>query len=168
MKKSSTLVFILLAAAGIIVAAGTYYTFQKNSSEPTPTTAKSLKTFKSSETMDFTIELPVEYEVEERFGSATINTKNGSIKVGLYGTNYDNLRDHMLNLNELNKYDVIDSNFLEISGHESLVQQIKWLSGILKEYVIYIEGNVYSFSTEQPELYDDLDQIARSFRYTPN
>ncbi len=164
MKKSSTLVFILLAVAGIIVAAGAYYTFQKNSSEPTPTTAQGLKTFKSSETMDFTIEVPVEYEVEEWFEVLLIDAPDGELQISQNGTNYDNLDEHIAALEELNRVSYTKEEDLIIDG--SPAQR-----GTLENeriYFIFSEDRVYALSTEQPELYDDLDQIARSFRYTPN
>jgi len=34
-------------------------------------------------------------------------------------------------------------------------------------YDIYAEGLIYTIFTDSPALYDDLDQIAKSFRYAP-
>lgn len=36
-----------------------------------------------------------------------------------------------------------------------------------KNYFIYVSDSVYSFSTSDKSLYDDLDQIAQSFKYIP-
>jgi len=34
-----------------------------------------------------------------------------------------------------------------------------------KVYYIYVDNWIFTFSTSTPELYNDLDQTAQSFRY---
>ncbi len=172
--KNNKPVYVLLVVFGIAIIGMLVYFFYflKSSTKFTltdrkailPTPSYGLKTFKSSETMDFTVELPVEYEIEERFGSATLSFSKGKIRITHIGTNYDNLDEHIAALGELNRVSYTKEEDL-------IIDRFPAQKGVLenkKIYFIFAENGVYAFSTEQPELYDDLDQIVRSFRYTPN
>ena len=126
-------------------------------------TQRKTKIFKSSEIMKFSIVVPYRYEVLEKFGSVTINTKDGKILVGRNGTNFDNLRDYIKNSRNNLENTLFETEYLVINGLEGMSGKI----GIEKIYFIYAENMVYIISTSSSALFEDLDKIAQSFRYAP-
>jgi len=115
--------------------------------------------------MDFTIQVPANYAVEEKLGGVKIISNNNSeITIGFNSTNYDNLKDYYNNSPNRFNDRVKQKNDLEING----LQGIKSLFEDHVTYFIYTKNRVYIISTSFSSLYSDLDQIALSFRYTPN
>lgn len=98
---------IVLASAVLILIIVSVFVFkgiQKQSTQnliPTPTVPNtSLKTFKSSSTMDFTIKVPLKYEIEEKAVSVVLSSTEGNILIGQNGTNFDNLQDYLQDLSK--------------------------------------------------------------------
>ena len=126
-------------------------------------TIQELKTFQSSSVMKFSITLPNNFLVEERFGSVRIETPTGEILIGQNGTNFNDLIGYIENSQNNFKSRIVNREDLIINGLESI-------KGIIEDesvYLIYADYRVYSISTRTQPLYDDLDQIAQSFRYVP-
>lgn len=122
----------------------------------------SLKEFKSSE-MDFSIDLPENFNVEEGSISIKLYSSNGEIWTYRNSTNFDNLTDYIENSrNNLGS---------RLTGRKSLtINGLQSVSGFIDEeklYFVYTDNRVYILSTKNADLYSDLDQIAQSFRYTP-
>ncbi len=130
-----------------------------------------IKTYHSN-FLGITINIPPGYETEEQFG--TISLKKGKegkeVIVSRIGTNNDSLEGYL--------FDIADKNHLEIVNKENLI--INGISGIkttikhpiskdpdTKIYYFYKDYSAYYISTNNSELYSDLDQIAQSFRYAP-
>lgn len=156
-------VLILLLVVGLVYIK--YNSFlQTEQITPSQPTISNLKTFKSSSIMDFTILIPTSYSVEEKYGSATITASKGTIEISQNGTNFSNLDDHIKSLEKLNHISINQQGNITINGLSSKIGTI----GDEKTYFIYIPNKVYSISTKSNFLYSDLDQIAQSFRYTPN
>lgn len=126
------------------------------------------KIFQSSDVMKFSITVPVGYDVSEYLGSATVNAGDkGKILIGRSGTNFNNLNDYLDDLNIKNKVEIVDKRPLLINGSEASRQEM--INDNEKNritYFIYINNWVYSISTSSESLFGDLDQIAKSFRYT--
>lgn len=163
---------LLLPLIIIVVIVGGYFGLQKFSKkqpplsqEPSSSLAPSpanLKTFESK-TMKIKIEVPEEFNVEEKFASVKIKTSQGEISVDRNGTNFSNLNDYIKN--SQNNLEVRITNRKELT-----INNLISISGMLEKeeiYFIYINNFVYTLSTSSPDLYDDLDQIAQSFRYIP-
>ncbi|MBU0569898.1 hypothetical protein KKB40_03895 [Patescibacteria group bacterium] len=136
---------------------------KKTQTSPKTSPTQDLKTFRSSEIMDFSIQIPREYEVTEKFGSVTIVTEEGEIHIGQNGTNFDNLNDFIKNSRNNLEDRIKNRKDLTINDLESAVGFIDEE----KTYFIYKEYNVYILSAKVESLYNDLDQIAQSFRYVP-
>lgn len=134
-----------------------------NQSTKTNTT-KQTKTFRSSNVMKLTIELPVDYQVTERLGSVTIlSPKDEQIYIERNGTNFSNLQDYIKNSRNNIDIKLQNRQYLRINGLEAV-------SGFIdgeKIYFILAENVVYLISTKNSSLFTDLDQLAQSFRYTP-
>ncbi|OGM12698.1 hypothetical protein A3A76_04255 [Candidatus Woesebacteria bacterium RIFCSPLOWO2_01_FULL_39_23] len=131
---------------------------------PTPiSTSQNLKTFKSSEIMDFTIETPRDYQVVEKYGLATLTSSKGKIIISQNATNYDNLSDFLKDNRGTSYTNITNKRYLNINNLES----VSGFIGEEKIYFIYVDYTVYLISSKTGALFSDLDQIAQSFRYTP-
>ncbi|MBI2338650.1 hypothetical protein HYU95_05720 [Candidatus Daviesbacteria bacterium] len=131
--------------------------------QPTSTkSAEETKIFKSK-LMQFSVDLPNNYVAEERIGSAIITTPNGEIYIDRNGTNFDNINDYIEDLEEKNRFAVSTKQSYKINNLETV-------AGIIdkeKAYFIYSNNAVYTLTAKDKSLFNDLDQIAKSFRYTP-
>lgn len=119
--------------------------------------------FKSSSTMKFSIKVPSSYKVSEKLGSVTINTETGQILISRNGTNFDNLKDY-INYSQNNLKNRMKNQ------QELTINELDAISASIDNeniYYIYTENAVYSISTSTEALFDDLDKIAQSFKYTP-
>lgn len=179
-KRGITLLIIPILVVLVLVLGAALYLQQQTppisqvNQTPSPTTtnqnANQLKTFKSSNIMNFEVAIPADFTAEEKFGSVDISSPSGKIIVGTYGTEFNDIESHLENLNSLNKSEILETKKITISGYDTVIQTIKWPrspSGKLIEYLIYVDGQVYTFSTDAEPLFTTLDQIAKSFRYTP-
>lgn len=167
---------ILLAFFLIIVLAVFVYWFGLNGSNksillnqtPTPTSSE-LKTFISTN-LDFTLQLPQNFETEERF--TLVEFKKASLTIGIDrndASTYGSVKAFLTDFDEKNNVKEISfMDDLVINSYPSVVRNEKRGGKVNKMYYVYVDDWVYVFSTDAEELYDDLDQIVRSFRYTPN
>ena len=79
-------------------------------------------------------------------------------------TESKSLENHIKNLDKRNnrKYDM--QEYLDINGYQAVVEQT--IEPPEKAYMILANHCIHIFSTQDPEAYEDLDLIARSFKYT--
>ncbi len=114
--------------------------------------------------MNYTIEVPSSFNVEEKTPSVILSSVGNEITITRSGTNFDDIDSYISNLSE-------ENNFVLEAKKEDVVNGLSAISGFVgerKSYFIYADGWVYTLSTTSTDLYSDLDQIAKSFRYTPN
>lgn len=159
-KKDRNKILVILLL--FIILGGLLFYFNSNYQFQGANISHQVKTFNSSNLLKFSIDLPVDYEVAERFGSVSVNSSRGTISIDRNGTNFTNLKDYVENSRNNLKETVQKKEFIKINGLESMVG----VSGNQRIYFIYFNYSVYILSTSSDALYDDLDQIARSFRYT--
>lgn len=168
-KKISSTLIIFIVVISIIVAILYSRTSKDNApfselqSNTNINNQQDTKTFQSSSVMKFSIVSPKNYQIIEDLGSVTINIDGGKILIGRNGTNFTNLQDYIENSRNSLKTRILDKKELTIDGLEAILGKV----GAEKYYFIYVDGWVYSLSTSSPALFDDLDTIAQSFRYTP-
>lgn len=126
---------------------------------------QSLKAF-SSKSLKLTITVPTQFQVSEKFGTIKISNSNGEININQNGTNFNNLDDYLNDLKQKNHFTLNNQQNLLINNLSAIKADIE----SQHIYYIFSKGNytVYSFSTRDNYLYPVLDQIAQSFRYTPN
>lgn len=163
----------------LIVLAGGYFvanqsliqkkTLPTQSPSPSPP-SQELRTFQSKN-LKFSIQTPTDFETEEKFTRVTLSsTNNDEILVNRIATDFSNLEDHLNDLNKKNKVEVIEQKPIAINKYQALVRLIKYPGGPSQGeriYNILVDNWVYSISTSSKSLYDELDQIAQSFRYIP-
>ncbi len=182
MNKGFSFIFILIAIAGIIFAVVYFFVSQNNpyqllptptnlpNFEPTPTPA--LKTFKSTN-LEFVIEMPARYKAEEEVGRIRIfdiEEKN-NIYLARTATDFKSLSKYTEDLDYRNKPNILFENTLIIDDSDAKFIEYDYpesAKNVQREYVIYVEGWIYSIYTDSKNNVHDLDQIAKSFRYTPD
>lgn len=118
-----------------------------------------------SDLLNFSIDYPSTVRMELHDTTVTLFGTNSVdyIYISRASTNFENIQDYVEDLSVKNHFTVVDRIQYQQYGQDIL-------TGIVdhdKTYFIYIDGWVYTISTSSPELYDELDQIARSFRYIP-
>lgn len=131
------------------------------------TAPQQLQTYRS-DLMKFSIDHPNNWSLIEGQTQLTFTTIGGTILITRIATNFNDIDSYLDNLMTANK---LILNNKEASTSNNL-QMIKGEinennNSTEKIYFIYADGWVYTLSTTSPELYDDLDAIAQSFRYTP-
>lgn len=176
MKKSQKYnphVLILLIVCGIFIALtlivieGGYRAKQDNN----PPQANN-NVFTSS-INQFSVDLgKLNYQkINEDYNEVSIVRSEGTIQIGKIGTNFDTLNGYINDLMEKNDLLSEGREELFINGSPVIRTVIKFPVSKAKDqktYFVYpIEWTVYTLSTDSEALYDDLDQIARSFRYIP-
>lgn len=113
--------------------------------------------------MDLSIQLPQGFQAQDNYDSITLIRGESNIQILYNTTNHQNLRDFLTDPRLSLLEDMKMKSERMINGHTAI-------SGILdnSKYVfIYHNNVVYSFKTDNPALYDELDKIANSFQYTP-
>jgi len=130
-----------------------------------------LKDYKS-ENFDCTLLLPDKYKADE--SGTIIDFKNGDTYIDLARNDargWDTVKKYLAEFDEksqMDSEDILEAGELTINNHPATWRIENRGLVTYKMYYIYVDGWVYVFSTSEPSLYSDLDQIARSFRYTPN
>ena len=159
-------VIILIFVGAIFMALGSGNLYKNTSSNQ----QSSNQTYKSK-AMKFSIEVPLKFEIDEKFTEVhlTNNAKEG-ITISRVGTNFSNIDGYMNDLAIKNKINRENITKVNINGLNGIYGLIKYPGGHVmgeKTYYIYVENWVYYISTSSEGLFGDLDQIARSFKYTP-
>jgi len=113
----------------------------------------------------FTIDVPEGFEVEEMVGTRIEFRKNGElIFTNRNTTNFDNLKDYLNNLDDLNKAIVLEENYMQIASFDAVKRTYKFSSEETQiSYIIFVDGYLYRFSTNNLSLETSLDYIALSF-----
>lgn len=169
---------IILAIAVALSAAGFLYFKSKSSDlvKSTPNVYASLQPAENNSTsnseqskeynsngMDLTIMVPLDFEIQDQSTRILLNNSRGQIIISRSGTQFDSLDSYLADLDSKNKNSLVTQEGLFISSYSAKVRT----SSSDKQYRVMVDGWVYTLSTSSETLYDDLDQIAQSFRYTP-
>jgi hypothetical protein len=170
--KKKQIKVILLVAIGITLVLFLFSLISKNTSQElisdsnlsiTPTTNPRLPNQYHSDLMAIAFNTPSGYSIEELGNFITLNNNKGEIIISRIGTNSDYLDGYLI--------DTARNNHLVLANKQSLT--INALSAIKvdingkRNYLFYKDNWVFTIETKSPELYADLDQIAKSFRYEP-
>lgn len=182
-QQGNILIILVIILATVVIGAGAYMAVKKPTPEPSqvfPTPSPISEQKQSSledkqpkiyfaKNMKFSIEIPSDFVTEEASISVSLTSKEGVIEIIKNGTNYNSLQDYIEDFDTKRSLSVVESRKMQIDSHEALSRTIRFANNNInqKSYYIYVNYNVYIFSTSSEALYDDLDQIVQSFRYTP-
>ena len=177
MKKRITIIslavttFILAVLAISISQNNRLDQVKKSDLTPSIIPTQTFKTFKSSNVMDFTVQIPNYYQAMEKLTYVDFSKDNLRINVSKNNSNYSNLVDYLKWFDGTRKgLQVNNEKNIEIGGYEGILRIENFSLGLVNQQKIYyllVNGVIYTLSTSSPLLYPDLDQIAQSFRYTP-
>jgi len=137
---------------------------------PSVMPSQTLKTFKSSNVMDFTVSYPSKFKVVDNIDEVDFNVNGDQISIVRNNTNYNTLDEYIKDFDSKRKLTVLDHSQLSIGGLDSVLRVVYFPEEKIKQksYYIFVDSSAYIISTKVESLYSDLDQIAQSFRYTPN
>lgn len=118
-----------------------------------------------SDFLNITFSVPEGFQAEENYTNIVLTSSEGSISINKTSTNFSTLNEYLVYIQNMNNFTL--DGVEELTIGEKLA--ISGMIGDEKITYIYPSRNVvYSVSTTSPDLYDELDQVAQSFRYTGN
>lgn len=129
-----------------------------------------------SELLDIIFIIPNEYSLKEEnvLRELTIEKKGELIKFKKYTTNrvYKDIEEHFEDIYLAENHVLVTSKeHVDINGTDCVESQWKNSNNpelTYKNYLCFLESTSFlNISTNSPNLYSDLDQIARSIRYIP-
>lgn len=128
-----------------------------------------IKTYQSKN-LQFNIGPSNDWKIDEGNAFVNLNNNYGKINLSRIATNFYNLSDYLKDFDSKRTVKIDLEESLMIDGYDSIKRTENFTGGSIikqKVYYIFIDSWVYSLSTSSESLYDELDQIAKSFRYTP-
>lgn len=127
-----------------------------------------LETFQA-DNLRFSIKLPQNFDKVIGVQNVNLMTTGGRITVGRTATDSDTLTDYLNRFDSQKNVDVKDEKTLQIDGYDAVTRLEYYRASGLEEkvYDIFVNGWVYSFTTSDKALYNDLDRIATTFTYLP-
>ncbi|QQS38733.1 hypothetical protein IPM62_05100 [Candidatus Woesebacteria bacterium] len=173
MNKRILLALSIIVTSVLVFSFHLFDTNKNNENNISPTrevsSGKETKTFTSSNVLNFSIVVPSEYDVTESVASVDIINSNNKISIIRNSTNHANLIDYLSYHDSLRNIENTLTIEEMIDGYESAARISHYtdIDKHVKSYFIFINSDVYILSTEDEEMYEDLDRIAKSFKYLP-
>lgn len=169
--KNNEKIIIALAVALILLLGLVLYS-QSSPSTSTPQQINPSNEAKlyTSKNLKFSLQIPTLWRVTEDQTFTDLTSQDGKINVSRIATNFDNVNAYLADFDSKRTIKIASEEKMLINGYDSIKREERFIGGTIAEqkvYYIYIRGWIYSLSTSSKELYSDLDQIARSFRYIP-
>jgi len=160
-SKLFLLTIIIFSFFVIFVAAKNFRSNYINIPQINPTKDNNLY---NSSSQKFSVSIPSKFTIEDTYNLMILKNNIGTITVSSVGTNFESLDEYLIDLSIKNNFSLDNQERLTINS----LPAIKLKIGSRLDYFIYgTEWTVYTLSTDSEALYDDLDQIVRSFKYTP-
>ena len=157
LRKVKSFWIFLLIVVGFVVF---LYSFSKPDNVGDQTTAR------VSSNLKFTVDATNDFEEADTGIIFTLKNNEGEITVIRNGTQFGNLESYLKNLDSGPGYNVQDVDSMKINNLDTVSRVESTSNNKYKIYYIFVNNAVYNLSTSSESLYDDLDRIAQSFRYT--
>ena len=165
MNKQRNIIILVLIIIGII-GLSLYTNLNRNRSQP-PQGIESGKNIYKSAAIKFAIEVPKDFKVEDKGVTLTLKHNLGELKISRNGTQYQTIKSHLGYFDKLRGVSEIESKELRINAYQAIRRLEETPDGNRLAYYIMVESFIYTLSTTSQPLFDDLDQIAKSFQSTP-
>ena len=125
------------------------------------------ETYKS-DILNFMINLPANFKVSDTGITLVLKNSNGEVSIIRNGTQYDDLKSYLVAQDLDSNYVIQDVVNMKVDGLTVVARTESYGDKNIKFYYVYAPNSVYILSTSSEDLYDELDQIAKSFKYTGN
>lgn len=117
-----------------------------------------------SDFLNISFAVPNNYLVKELHNFITVtNNDSEEIEISRIGTNSDSLEDYLYSIDQTSNKIYAGQEIFVINGFPV----VRIGTNDKRYYLFYKKNFVYSISTTAPDLYDELDQVAQSFKYIP-
>ncbi|MBP9716866.1 MAG: hypothetical protein KBD51_02880 [Candidatus Levybacteria bacterium] len=168
-KNQKKLILVSIIVALLLVGATAYFKPEILNGLLNQSQSQSTKAFESKY-LKFTVDLPGNFKALDESSMIVISSEWGEIYIARNGTQFNNLREY------LDEFDRNTSlNFSEdlvmIDNYEAVLRKLTNSdieNGQENIYFIFVENSVFKISTTEEALFDELDLIAKSFKYTGN
>lgn len=176
MKKKNTakniwlgvIIFVALIIVVYLIAPANLQKFTNNKIEYSRNGINQTTSFESKY-LEFSVNLPVGFQAVDETSRITINSNDGQIYVARNGTQFNDLESYLENFDQQTNLNVINESKYSVDGNDAVsrIFENTDVSGSQEKiFFIFINNSVYKISTTEESLFDDLDQIAQSFKYT--
>ena len=153
-----------------IVFLSVFFTLIKPWQYKTATPQTKLGRYESSN-LNSSIQIPSSFEVKEQVNRVILTREKKQIIVEKIYTNFDNIDGYLSDISEKNGLLILDKKTDSVNNLGRVKVKVRYPSDPSKAEVWYLfyplKGTIYTISTDSEALYDELDQIAQSFRYIP-
>ena len=119
-----------------------------------------------SNSLNFTINIPSNFEVNDTGITLALKNNQGEISIIRNGTQHKDLNSYLSDQDLDSSYSVTSVTKMKINGLNTIARIESTGDKALSLYYIYVLNAVYIISSSDTELYDDLGEIAKSFKYT--
>ncbi len=166
-KNQKKLVLVSITVILLLTGATVYFKPEILNGLLIQSQSQSAKFFESKY-LKFSVELPSGFQAIDEATQITIDSQEGKINVSRNGTNYTSLDNYISDFDTKRYLIASDVEKITVSDYELLSRIVEFPDQSVKQksYYIHINNWVYIFSTSSEELYDELDLIAKSFKYT--
>lgn len=120
-----------------------------------------------STNMNFLISYPVFFELNDNGTLVILTNDEGVIEIIRNGTDGESLTEYLNTFDSRRNIEISSQNTTTINNEDVIVREEFFPNSNKEQKAFYISANnaIYILSTTSPELYDELDQVAQSFRY---
>lgn len=168
-SKANTILVVCVFSVLIVVFFLFYYFNQHRISASFLTSASPIVKENSQEfvsnVLGFSVIIPEGFLVKSKVTTVVIYQGGSKLSINRVANNFNNLTDHINTLKRNNKLTFRNLVKSESSNPEEMIIDIIEGDVIEKSYFIYFSPWVYSISTTEPELYDELEEVVASFKY---
>lgn len=120
----------------------------------------------TSENLEIAFDTKTPVLMKDLLISVILDYDGKEILISRSASAYDTLEEHLSNLIELNQLNVKERKDITVNGSPAVILFTDSMGVDHPTYFVMKEEWVYSMSTLHPELFDDLDMIAKTFSYT--
>lgn len=170
-KKENKNYLWIVGIVIIIVVISYFYQLPRKQPQTTnlSTTKPNEATTHTSKLLKISINVSKEFKIEDGGVSINLTSNEGKVSIIRNGTQFINLESYLDEFDRKRSLIVVNKKEANLEGIQASSRIIKFPQQNVtqKSYYIYKDYSVYIISTQSEALFDDLDQIAQSFRYSP-
>lgn len=170
MKRKNNILLILGIIAIVIISLTLYLSKYLNKTPQQNSMNFGQTKIFQSKNLNLSLQISNKLQVLEKTTFVNLISQDRIINVSRIATNFDDISSYLKDFDSKRTVKIEQEHKLKINDYPSVDRMELFNNGPVakqKVYYIYINNWIYSLSTSSESLYDDLDQIAQSFRYTP-